>query len=135
MSYIQNSGKFYFSIFGFVIVSLLFVNFFIKATCTASNSYNMGEIVPHILALKTCALMTYPIYPLVANFCYGLMAADIPWLTQFYSSFLTYSADVEPAGFQLFYNNMNFASLYLSAFVLCLLLLLLGYLSISKKTS
>jgi hypothetical protein len=117
-----------------VIIAVLFVNSFIKATCTASNSKDMGEITPHILSLKTCALVIYPIYPQVASFCYGLMAADFPWLTQFYSSYLTYNADIEPAGFQLYYENMNFASLYLSALIVCLLLLFFGYLSISKAS-
>lgn len=132
MSYLQTSGQFYYSIFGFVIIAALFLNFFVRATCTASHSRNIGEIVPHILALKTCVLMVFPIYPQLSSFCYGMMAADLPWLSQYYVSTLSYAGDVQPAGFQLFYINMNFASVYLSAFVLCLLLLLLGYLSITK---
>lgn len=88
--------------------------------------------MPHILALKTCALVVYPIYPQIANFCYGLMGADIPWLASSYGDYIAISSDVSPAGFQLFYLNMNFASLYLVAFVVFLLLLFLGYLSISK---
>jgi hypothetical protein len=132
MSYIQSSGEYYFSVIGYVIAAALFLNFFVKATCTASDSKNMGSIVPHVFSLKTCALMVYPIYPQIANFCFGLMAADLPWFSQYFTEYLAYSTDVQPAGFQLFFSNMNFASLYVSAFVLFLLLLLLGYLSFSK---
>jgi hypothetical protein len=131
LSYLQTSGEFYLSIIGFVIVGALFINFFMRTTCTASHSRNIGEIVPHILALKTCALMVFPIYPQIASFCYGLMAADLPWFGQYFSS-LSYSGDVFPAGFQLYYTNMNFASLYLAPFVLYLLLLFLGYLTLSQ---
>ena len=131
-SYIQNSGEYYFTIFGYVIVAVLFGNLLLKASCTYPNSKDLGEVVPHILALKTCALVVYPIFPQIANFCYGLMGADIPWFASSYGDYLAISSDVSPAGFQLFYLNMNFASLYLVAFVAFLLLLFLGYLSISK---
>jgi hypothetical protein len=131
LSYLQTTDEFYLSIIGFVIVGLLLFNFFVRATCTASRSRNIGEIVPHILALKTCALMVFPIYPQISSFCYGLMAADLPWFGQYLSS-LSYSADIQPAGFQLYYNNMNFAAVYLCAFLCCLLLLLLGYLTLSQ---
>ncbi len=132
MSYIQNSGEYYFSIVGYVITAVLFLNFLVKATCTVSNSRNLGSIVPHIFSLKTCALMVYPIYPQVANFCFGLMASELPWLSEYYAEYLSFPSDVQPAGFQLFYQHMNFASLYLSAFVLVLLFLLLGCLSLSR---
>jgi hypothetical protein len=125
MSYLQNSSEYYYSIIGMVIIATIFLNFFVRATCTASSSRNLGEIMPHILALKTCALMIFPIYP--------QMAADLPWFSQYFTSVLAYAGDLEPAGFQLYFTNMNFASLYLLSFVLCLLLLLLGYLSISRS--
>jgi hypothetical protein len=133
MSYLQNSSEYYYSIIGMVIIATIFLNFFVRATCTASSSRNLGEIMPHILALKTCALMIFPIYPQIASFCYGIMAADLPWFSQYFTSVLAYAGDLEPAGFQLYFTNMNFASLYLLSFVLCLLLLLLGYLSISRS--
>jgi hypothetical protein len=131
MSYLQGSGEFYLSIIGFVIVGTLFLNFFIRATCTVSHSRNIGEIVPHILSLKTAVLMVFPIFPQIASFCYGMMAADLPFLNQYFSS-LSYFGDIQPAGFQLFFVNMNFAAVYLAPFILFLLLLLLGYLTISK---
>jgi len=90
--------------------------------------------VPHILSLKTAVLMVFPVYPQIASFCYGMMAADLPWLNQYFSS-LSYPADIQPAGFQLFFVNMNFAAVYLASFVLFLLLLLLGYFTLSQPRS
>lgn len=101
----------------------------IKATCTAPSSQNLGDHVPHILALKSCALVVFPIYVQVSNFCFGLMAADIPWLSTYYSSlYFTDPSDASPIGFQLFYDNMNFASMYLSAIILFMILFIIGVL-------
>ena len=134
LSYLQGSGEFYLSIIGFVIIGILFLNFLARTTCTASHSRNIGEIVPHILSLKTAVLMVFPVYPQIASFCYGMMAADLPWLNQYFSS-LSYPGDIQPAGFQLFFVNMNFAAVYLASFVLFLLLLLLGYFTLSQPRS
>lgn len=110
-SFVDQGEGSQFTIIGYVIVALLAVNLFIKATCTAVSADNLGDYIPHILAIKTCALMVYPVYVQVAKFCYGLMASDIPWLTELYSSSLSDNTDVSPFGFQLFFDNMNFASL------------------------
>jgi len=135
MSLLQNSGDNYFMIFGIVIVSVLFLNFIIKATCTSPLSKNQGEIIPHILSFKTLTLMVFPLYPQVVNFCAGLMSSDFPWLSYTYTPSLSVSSDLSPAGFQLYYSNMNFASVYFTAFIAMLILLLLGYLSISQRTN
>lgn len=126
ISYVKNSGEYYFTIFGYVIVIVLFGNFLLKS-CTCPKSKNLGEIVPHVLALKSCALSVFPIYPQVANFCYGLMGADFPWFASYYSEYLAINSDYSPAGFQLFYFNMNIASVFLVPFGVLLLLLLLSY--------
>jgi hypothetical protein len=57
------------------------------------------------------------------------MAADVPWLTELYSSYLSDNTDVSPYGFQLFFDNMNFASMQLTPLLLCLLALGIGILS------
>ena len=112
-----------------MIVGLLALNMLIRVTCTAPSSHNLGDHVPHILALKACALVVFPLYLQVSNFCYGLMAADIPWLSTYYSDlYLSDHSDTSPIGFQLFYDNMNFASMYLSALILISLLLIVGLL-------
>ena len=126
-SFVDQGEDYHFTVIGYIIVALLAANLFLKATCTAVSAENLGDYIPHILAIKTCALMVYPVYVQVANFCYGLMAADIPWLTELYANSLSDNTDVSPYGFQLYFSNMNFASMQLTALALCLLLLGLGY--------
>lgn len=105
----------------------------IKTTCTATSSQNLGDHIPHILALKTCPLVVYPIYIQVSNFCYGLMAADVPWLSNQYSSiYFSDHSDISPIGYQLFYDNMNFASMYLSGAILFILISIIGFFACSK---
>lgn len=105
----------------------------IKTICTAPSSQNLGDHIPHILALKTCSLLVYPIYVQVSNLCYGLMAADIPWLSNLYSNlYLSDPSDVSPIGYQLFYDNMNFASMYLSGAILFISISIIGLLTCNK---
>ena len=77
-SFIDEGEDYHFTIIGYVIVALLAASLLIKATCTAASTGSLGDCVPHVLALKTCALAVFPVYVQVANFCYGLMAADLP---------------------------------------------------------
>jgi hypothetical protein len=77
-SFIDEGEDYYFTIIGYIIVALLAASLLIKATCTTASADNLGDCVPHVLALKTCALAVFPVYVQVANFCYGLMAADLP---------------------------------------------------------
>lgn len=42
MSYLQNSGEYYYSIIGYVIVAVLFLNFLVRAICTTPGSRNIG---------------------------------------------------------------------------------------------
>lgn len=134
-SFVDEGEDYHFTVIGYVIVALLAANLLLKATCNAASTGSLGDCVPHVLALKTCALAVFPVYVQVANFCYGMMAADIPWLTALYSSYLCDNTDVSPYGFQLFFDNMNFASMQLTAFLFCLLLLGVGLLFRSTKNS
>ena len=87
-----------------------------------------------MLALKTCSLVVYPLYIQVSNLCYGLMAADIPWLSHYYSNlYLSDPSDVSPIGYQLFYDSMNFASMYLSGAILFIFLSMIGLLNCSPS--
>jgi hypothetical protein len=116
------------------VVGFLALNMLIKVTLTAPSSQNLGDHIPHIFALKTCSLVVYPIYIQVSNLCYGLMAADIPWLSHYYSSlYLSDPSDVSPIGYQLFYDSMNFASMYLSGAILFIFLSMVGLLTCSPS--
>jgi hypothetical protein len=128
-SFVDEGEDYHFTIIGYIIVALLAANLLIKATCTAASTGSLGDCVPHVLALKTCALAVYPVYVQVANFCYGLMAADLPWLSELYKSLLCDNTDVSPYGYQLFFDNMNFASMQLTALIACLFFAALGFLA------
>ncbi len=61
-SFIDEGEDYHFTVIGYIIVALLAANLLLKATCTAASSENLGDYIPHILAIKTCALMVYPVY-------------------------------------------------------------------------
>ncbi len=61
------------------------------------------------------------------------MTADIPWITSLYSESLTNSSDESPAGFLLFFTNQNFASLYLLAFFLLIVIYGIGHIALSNN--
>lgn len=132
-SLLEDSGENYFLVMGIVVAGSLLLNSLIRATCTCPHSPEQGDIVPHLLSLKTVALMVFPLYPQVVHFCTGLMSADLPWLAPYYASSLATSSDLSPQGFQLFYLNLNIASTYLGGLVIFIVLLLIGCLSINRK--
>jgi hypothetical protein len=61
------------------------------------------------------------------------MIADFPWLNNYYANKLSVESDQSPVGYQLFYTNINFASLYLTALLVMLTFVILGYISITKN--
>jgi hypothetical protein len=87
-----------------------------------SRSQNLGNIVPHILALKVGALLLFPTYVEYVSYCSGFMYVDLPWLNSFFAINLADARDRSPSAYSLFYTNMNFASMYL--FALCIIVLL-----------
>ena len=62
-----------------LFVLTLFVKYLVKSLLTVPTSHNLGQIIPHILALKTGALILYPTYGEYVDFCSGFMTADLPW--------------------------------------------------------
>ena len=62
-----------------VIVVFLFIKYLIKAIYTVPKSTDMGQIIPHILAMKCGALILFPTYLEYYDYCSGFMIADIPW--------------------------------------------------------
>ena len=65
--------------FRIIITVILFVGYGVKNILMGSATYDRGQIIPHILAFKTCALITYPAYLEYYDFGYGFMLADFPW--------------------------------------------------------
>jgi hypothetical protein len=124
--------NFPFYIIGAIITCILFVKYLLKATITVPNSPNIGNIIPHILSLKVGALLFYPTYLEYINFCYGFMLADLPWLNDYFGYNLGDPRDIQPEAYSIFYINMNFASTYLLAFFIIILLISIVGLMIEK---
>jgi hypothetical protein len=93
-----------------------------------------GEIVGHILALKTIPLIIYPTYAEYLDFSMGFMTPDLPWLSYYLPKIMTNPFDLSPSGFNLFFINMNFASTQLITSLIFLFILLLCYLGLSDPS-
>ena len=62
-SYAKGEEKIYaFSIFGILITIFFLISYIIKGIYTVPNSHEMGQIMPHIFALKMPALILFPSY-------------------------------------------------------------------------
>ena len=74
---------YYYHFFGWAIIICLFLFFLIVGVIIDPKRKDKGQIIPHVLFLKTAALMVYPSRPELINYCSGFMAADLPWLNSF----------------------------------------------------
>lgn len=81
--------------------------------------------MPHIMAFKVGALLLFPTYIEYINYCSGFMYADFPWLNRFFGETLSDKRDISPAPYSLFFDNMNLASMYLLAFSILVLLVII----------
>ena len=63
MSYAQQQNTFpEYSIFGIIITVLVLINYIVKALWTVPSSPEIGQIMPHIFALKMPALIIFPTF-------------------------------------------------------------------------
>ena len=53
---------YYYHVFGIIVTVFLFVIYSVKALFTTPHSYDKGQIIPHIFALKCGALIFFPNY-------------------------------------------------------------------------
>ena len=61
-------------VFGYCVVVWLFAYYGIRSVLSPHAN---AAIIPHILALKTTAMMFFPLYPEMYHYCYGFIAADL----------------------------------------------------------
>ena len=59
---VSGLNNYQYHIFGIVIICILFVKYLVKALYSVPRSADMGQIIPHILALKSGVLILYPTY-------------------------------------------------------------------------
>jgi len=58
----------------------------VKGVVLDPKGADKGELTGHLLLLKTPALMLYPAYAELLDYCSGFMFADLPWMNTFFAS-------------------------------------------------
>jgi hypothetical protein len=95
-----------------------------------------GQLIAHVLFLKTPALMVYPSYAELIDYCSGFMLADLPWLNPYFGNSLSSVTQETPQPFRIFYISLSFASTYFLAFLtICAMSLLLGVVACVKEST
>lgn len=108
--------------------------YLIKICFVLPSTLDSGSIIPHIMMVKIPAMVIYPSLGGYINYCYGFTMLDFPWLNNYFSEMLSYTWELAPSSFKIFYNNLNISSTYLLALIIFVILYtpLLIY-SIKKK--
>ena len=126
-SVVKGVNNYFYHLFGIIVIFVLFIGYLIKATCTVPKSHDLGQVTPHIFAMKCGALILFPTYVEYFDYCSGFMNADFPWANSAIGEALGNESDDKPFAYAVFYSNMNFASMYLIAFSVILLLALIVF--------
>ena len=105
----------YYHIFAILLTVFTFLFYFFKAVIVDPDGYDKGQLIPHILFLKTPVLMVYPSYAELINFCSGFMVADFPWLNDYFGANLSEPTDKTPLPYLLFYTSLSIGSTYILA--------------------
>ncbi len=108
------------------MLSLLFINFVTKLVFTTKSSLNTGQIIPHIIAIKTVSTAIYPGYYEMISFSKGFMLFDFPWANNFFGTLLGSSFDYIPSGYKIFYTNLNIGSMYFIGVLLSVVLVIVN---------
>ena len=112
----------YYYVFGLLVTLYILFFYLIKAACVTPFAFDKGQLIAHILFLKTPVLMVYPTYVELINYCSGFMMADFPWLNSIFGPALSEPTDLTPLPYLLFYTSLSFASTYLLAFLMLILI-------------
>lgn len=115
----------------------LLVFYLVKGVVLDVKGRDKGELIAHILLLKTPVLMLYPTYAELLDYCSGFMLADMPWLNNLFARVLADPRDASPSPYLLFYTSLNIASTYflpLLFIILCYIVLLVVNKLIKDKT-
>lgn len=125
--------SFYYHIFAIVLTVFTFLFYLLKAVVFDPRGLDKGQLIPHILFLKTPVLLVYPSYAELTNFCSGFMVADFPWLNGYFGENLAEPTDKTPLPYLLFYTSLSIGSTYLLAiFAIVFIAALLGVLAYLK---
>ena len=72
--------QYYYHFFGWGAALFLLVFYFIKGVVLDPEGPDKGQLIPHILLLKTPVLAVFPVYAELVDYCRGFMVADLPFL-------------------------------------------------------
>ena len=123
------------SVFAITLTCFAFLLFLLKAVVLDPRGQDKGQLLPHILFLKTPVLLVYPSYAELVDFCSGFMVADLPWLNDFFGATLAEPTDTTPLPYLLFYSSLSIGSTYLLALlVIAFLAVLLGLLAYLRES-
>ena len=123
----SDSQYFIYQIVGIALLGLFAINYIIKFLFTIPSTKNRTMILPHIIALKSCCLIMYPVFFEYINFCKGFMVVDIPWLNDFIANALTDESDHVQVPYGLFFSNMSIAGTFVLGLAAYIVLALIGH--------
>jgi hypothetical protein len=112
----------------------LFFFYFVKGVVVDVKGKDKGQLIAHILLLKTPILMIYPTYAEFIDYCQGFMIADMPWINNFFAELLSDPRDITPQPYLLFYTSLSIASTFLLPIIFMILIYtVLKVISIANK--
>jgi len=85
----------------------------VKGVVLDGKGTDKGELLAHILLLKSPVLMLYPTYAELVDYCGGFMLADLPWLNNYFASILSEPRDISPKPYLMFFTSLSISSMYL----------------------
>lgn len=75
---------FYYHIFGIVVTVYMFLFYLARSLWWNPRGKDRGELAAHVLLVKSAALMVYPSYAEMVDYCWGFMVADLPWTNEYF---------------------------------------------------
>jgi hypothetical protein len=126
--------QFNYHYFGISMAVFLFFFYFVKGVVVDVKGKDKGQLIAHILLLKTPILMIYPTYAEFIDYCQGFMIADMPWIKNFFAELLSDPRDITPQPYLLFYTSLSIASTFLLPIIFMILIYtVLKVISIANK--
>lgn len=81
---LYESKSYYYHYFGLFVCLYLAFFYFIKAVVADPEGTDKGQMIAHVLFMKTIVLTVFPAYNEMIDYCAGYMVADLPWLNSYF---------------------------------------------------
>jgi len=83
----------YYHFFGWGVVLFMAIFYFIKGVVLNPEGVDKGQMISHLLLLKTPALAVFPAYAELIDYCRGFMIGDLPFLYDTFGEVLSDGLD------------------------------------------